>query len=153
MPVPDTSSNQMCSCFHVFRIVFMCFYKCVHVFLYIKKMCSCVHHEHTCVQYEHMNTVYLNTSTERTLTILLPAVVVSASVPQPSYTGSASHWRDCHCAASPSPFSRCFNSDGEGGVSKMTEVSPTARHSDAERRLTATSNACRRRVQRDGCRR
>ena len=34
--------------------------------------------------------------------------------------------RDCHSAAPPSPFSRRFNVDGEGGVSKMT-VSPTAR--------------------------
>ena len=28
--------------------------------------------------------------------------------------GSASHRRDCHSAALPSPFSRCFNTDGEG---------------------------------------
>ena len=33
--------------------------------------------------------------------------------------------RDCHSAGPPSHFSRCFNRDGEGDVSKMT-VSPTA---------------------------
>ena len=32
--------------------------------------------------------------------------------------------RDCHSAAPPSPFVRCFNRDGEGGASKTT-VSPT----------------------------
>ena len=29
-----------------------------------------------------------------------------------------SHWRDCHSAASPSTFSRCFNSDGERASAK-----------------------------------
>ena len=28
-------------------------------------------------------------------------------------SGMCSHWRDCHSAAPPSTFSRCFNSDGE----------------------------------------
>ena len=37
----------------------------------------------------------------------------------------SSHRRDCHSAAPPSPASRCFNMDEEGGVSKRT-VSPTA---------------------------
>ena len=34
--------------------------------------------------------------------------------------------QDCHSAAPHSPFSRCFNRDEEGGVCKMTELSPTA---------------------------
>ena len=35
--------------------------------------------------------------------------------------GSASRRRDCHSAAPPSPFSRCFNRVEEGGGSKMTD--------------------------------
>ena len=31
------------------------------------------------------------------------------------------YWRDCHSAAPPSTFSGCFNRDGEGDVSKMTQ--------------------------------
>ena len=33
-------------------------------------------------------------------------------------TGAASRWRDCHSAAPPSTFSRCFNSDGERASAK-----------------------------------
>ena len=40
--------------------------------------------------------------------------------------GWTSRRRDCHSAAPPSPFSRCFNSDGERASAKMT-VSPMAR--------------------------
>ena len=46
--------------------------------------------------------------------------------PAPDSGGQASRWRDYHSAATPSPLSRRFNMDGEGGVSKMTELSPTA---------------------------
>ena len=48
-------------------------------------------------------------------------------VEEPSRTDTlaCSRRRDCHSAAPISPFSRCFNRDGEAGVSKMA-VSPTA---------------------------
>ena len=42
------------------------------------------------------------------------------------HCGPASRRRDCHSAAPPCVFSRCFNRDEQGGVVKMT-VSPTAR--------------------------
>ena len=52
-------------------------------------------------------------------------------------------WRDCHPAAPPSAVSRRFNRDGEGGVSRMTEVSrrcqerPGECGGDGQRRLAA----------------
>ena len=36
----------------------------------------------------------------------------------PACPGGGSHWRDCHSAAPPSTFSRCFNSDGERASAK-----------------------------------
>ena len=49
--------------------------------------------------------------------------------------------RDGHSAAPPSPFSRCFNSDGEGNVSKMT-VSPTANRVNSVRTFCTCCDSC-----------
>ena len=59
------------------------------------------------------------------------------------FFGTASCRRDCHSAAPPSPFGRCFNRDGERASAKMTELSPTARQAAgrAVPRLDQVSNA------------
>ena len=66
----------------------------------------------------------------------LPAVDVSIRTERESASAKWQNSRDCHSAAPPSAFSRCFNSDGEGerqrngralaSVSEMAELSPTS---------------------------
>ena len=48
--------------------------------------------------------------------VCFTAAVTWPAGPGPARAASAvpSHWRDCHSAANPSTFSRCFNMDGEG---------------------------------------
>ena len=52
--------------------------------------------------------------------LTLTAAAAGEPADRPTAAGAASHRRDCHSAAPPSPFRRYFNRDGGGFVSKMT---------------------------------